>query len=590
MIFLRPYFLLLLILPVIFWAFHKARASAGAWAKVCDPHLLPYLTIDVAQARTRAYAVLMSLLWTLGCIMLAGPALPDKDLPTASAQTGIVAVVDMSPAMSKGAAQQMTRKLYDLADMRKDALLGLVLSDEVAYTALPMTQDKAFFKNIIPSLKERVMPRQGQNYAAGIKRAEQLLAQSGFKNGQILLITAGTDNVQALRQAVAQSAYPVAVIGVGAIEPQPVLLENGQFWQQNGTPKMIGVKALPAALGRSYRYAALDESDLGALLDFNKMDNVEKHDSTSKQYLDLGIFGMLFLVPLTALLYRKGVLFILALVFASCPAYAGFWWRTEQEDYQTQMQGIADFNVGHYDRALQSFDALPQDPEALYNKGNTLAYMGRIDKAIEAYTQALALNPAHEDARFNMEYLKRQQQKQQEQSQEQSKQEQAQQEQNHKQQEQNQEQQNAQSDANADAENKAADATSQTKSNNANADESSSPDSNADNKNADSRQNGDQNKASNQSTSASPKTDERGASQMVQGRQTDQAGAQKANALVPTQELAESKPDSKQSLATDSDKPLSAEKQAEQEWLSKVNPDAGRVLRYRLLKQYEEQR
>lgn len=589
MIFLRPYFLLLLILPVIFWAFHKVRSSAGAWAKVCDPHLLPYLTIDVAQARTRAYAVLMSFLWTLGCIMLAGPALPDKDLPTASAQTGIVAVVDMSPAMSKGAAQQMTRKLYDLADMQKDAVIGLVLSDEAAYTALPMTQDKAFFKNIIPSLKERVMPRQGQNYAAGIKRAEQLLAQSGFKNGQILLITAGTDNVQALRQAVAQSAYPVAVIGVGAIEPQPVLLENGQFWQQSGTPKMIGVKALPAALGRSYRYAALDESDLGALLDFNKMDNVEKHDSTSKQYLDLGIFGMLLWVPLTALLYRKGVLFILALMFASCPAYAGFWWRTEQEDYQTQMQGVADFNVGHYDRALQSFDALPQDPEALYNKGNTLAYMGRIDQAIDAYAQVLALNPAHEDARFNMEYLKRQQQNQQEQNQEQTQQnqEQAGQEQN---QGQNQEPQNAQLDANADPENKADDATSPTESNNAKPNEDSSADSNADKKGADANQDSDKNNASNQSTPASPKADEKGTSQMVQGSQTDQAGEQKANALVPTQEPAESKPDSKQSLATDSDKPLSAEKQAEQEWLSKVNPDAGRVLRYRLLKQYEEQR
>ena len=437
MIFLRPYFLLLLIVPVLFGAFHKVRSSAGAWTKECDPHLLPYLTIDVAQARSRTYAFLMSFLWTLGCIMLAGPALPDKDLPTASAQTGIVAVVDMSPAMSKGAAQQMARKLYDLADMQKDAVIGLVLSDEMAYTALPMTQDKAFFKNIIPSLKERVMPRQGQNYAAGIKRAEQLLAQSGFKNGQILLITAGTDDVQALRQAVAQSSYPVAVIGVGAIEPQPVLLENGQFWQQNGTPKMIGVKALPAALGRSYRYAALDESDLNALLDFNKMDNIEKHDSTSKQYLDLGVFGLLFLVPLTALLYRKGVLFLLAIMIASTPAYAGFWWRTEQEDYQTQMQGVADFNVGHYDRALQSFGALPQDPEALYNKGNTLAYMGRFDEAIEAYAQALAINPAHEDARFNMEYLKRQQQKQQNQ-------EQTQQEQN---QEQNQKQENAQSGA-----------------------------------------------------------------------------------------------------------------------------------------------
>ena len=91
-------------------------------------------------------------------------------------------------------------------------------------------------------------------------------------------------------------------------------------------------------------------------------------------------------------------------------------------------------------------------------------------------------------------------------------------------------------------------------------------------------------------TPTNPKSDGEGTPQMMQKSQTDQTGEQKANALTPTQEPTDNKPNSKQSLTTDSDQPLSAEKQAEQEWLGKINPDAGRVLRYRLLKQYEEQR
>ena len=42
-----------------------------------------------------------------------------------------------------------------------------------------------------------------------------------------------------------------------------------------------------------------------------------------------------------------------------------------------------------------------------YNRGNALAKAGKVEPAIEAYDRALTLNPAHEDARFNRDLLKK---------------------------------------------------------------------------------------------------------------------------------------------------------------------------------------
>lgn len=82
---------------------------------------------------------------------------------------------------------------------------------------------------------------------------------------------------------------------------------------------------------------------------------------------------------------------------------------------------------------------------AFYNSGNVLLKGGKTAESIEAYKQALRLNPADDDARYNLEYARKRQQQQQNQQQQQ-KQDKDKQKQDQKKddQQQNQDQQNKQ--------------------------------------------------------------------------------------------------------------------------------------------------
>ena len=118
----------------------------------------------------------------------------------------------------------------------------------------------------------------------------------------------------------------------------------------------------------------------------------------------------------------------------------------------------AEFCQGNFAAALQNF-AQEQTPTALYNQGNALAKSGKLEEAIKKYEEVLKLEPNHEDAKFNLEYLKQQQQQNQQnqqqnqsqnQDQQQNQQQQNQQQQNqqqNQQQSQNQQQQNQQAQA-----------------------------------------------------------------------------------------------------------------------------------------------
>ena len=334
MIFLYPYFLLLLFVPLVLLLIKHLSQKSNSWANICDAHLLPFLTIQTETKENTFYKRLLILTWCLACICLSGPAVLKKDIPTAFVGNGIAVVVDMSPAMDKAAAEQMTRKLYDLLSKENDFSFGLVLADSKAYTALPMTQDKAIFKNIVPTLKEQIMPTIGQNIPAGIKKAEDLLNQSGFKNGQILLITAGITDDNEIIQAIKNSSHPIYILGVGSdTQKHPVTLPTGQFWGGQ-TPILVGLESLSNTNGIKYNYASLDDSDLEILLNSSLTDKIEKSEQTVEQYQNLGIYGILLLLPLTALLFRRGVLFLFLICLLTSPCYAGFWWRTEQELYQ----------------------------------------------------------------------------------------------------------------------------------------------------------------------------------------------------------------------------------------------------------------
>ena len=84
----------------------------------------------------------------------------------------------------------------------------------------------------------------------------------------------------------------------------------------------------------------------------------------------------------------------------------------------TQWKGAAAYKNGDYEAAYENF-LQKTDATALYNQGNALAKGGKIAEAIKKYEEALQKQPDFADAKFNLEYLKKQQQQKNQQNQQQ---------------------------------------------------------------------------------------------------------------------------------------------------------------------------
>jgi tetratricopeptide (TPR) repeat protein len=84
-------------------------------------------------------------------------------------------------------------------------------------------------------------------------------------------------------------------------------------------------------------------------------------------------------------------------------------------------KGNADDALQAYDAAIKSTKSKNDQSASWYNKGVSLQNNKKLPECIDAYKNALKLNPADEDARFNLQKALLQQQKQQQQKEQQDK-------------------------------------------------------------------------------------------------------------------------------------------------------------------------
>ena len=128
--FIRPGWLLLLPLAVLLpWAWRRSRRAAGDWSRVCDPHLLRWLSVDKAGADLpggRRWLAGLALLLVI--LALAGPSwqkLPDISY---SARDARVVVLDLSRSMLAEDLRpnRLTRARFRLADLLMQTAEGQV--------------------------------------------------------------------------------------------------------------------------------------------------------------------------------------------------------------------------------------------------------------------------------------------------------------------------------------------------------------------------------------------------------------------------------------------------------------------------------
>ncbi|HHF7346367.1 TPA: VWA domain-containing protein [Legionella feeleii] len=205
--FLRPWWLLTC-LPLLGFIGCLWRQSPrmGAWAAVCDSHLLNYLVQSKKQGK-RHGALLFLLLSGLCMILsLAGPAWIRLPVPAYLQIQPRVLVLDMSDAMLANdlVPDRLNRakfKLHDLFKRRDAGQLGLVVYTGEPFVVSPLTEDAQTIDALLDSLTPDIMPVEGQRLDSALEEAGELITQAGFDHGQILVLTAETPSLAAVEVA-----------------------------------------------------------------------------------------------------------------------------------------------------------------------------------------------------------------------------------------------------------------------------------------------------------------------------------------------------------------------------------------------------
>lgn len=455
---------LVLILPLIavlmaLFLFQSKKNTA--LQQLVEPQLAPFVLTGQQQKTSYRLLALIGTLALIAIIAMAGPSWEKRKQASFKQQQALVIALDLSTSMYAKDVQpsRLVRARFELIDLlkqRKEGQTALIVYAGDAFVVSPLTDDAETIEAQAKLLNPAIMPVQGNRTAVVIQKAQQLLAQTQLKQGHILLITDEIVDQKETLKAIntARSAnIQTSILGVGTLEGSPIPLSQGGFVKNNAGNIVLAklnanvMQSVANAGAGIFVQSVIGDQDLNRLsqqFSNNNAQSLVKDEQTEISiWINEGIWLIFLLIPIVLLLFRKGYLASISLVFfmlpQSEPSLALSWddlWSTPNQQGQQAFsagnskqaanlfenqnwKASAAYQAGDYQAALQGF-IKDQSAEGFYNTANSLVKLNKIPEAMAAYTQALKLDKNHSDAKYNLELLKQQQkQKQQQQKQQQ---------------------------------------------------------------------------------------------------------------------------------------------------------------------------
>ncbi|MBO4719160.1 MAG: VWA domain-containing protein [Prevotella sp.] len=361
----------------------------------------------------------------------------------------------------------------NLVDHFTNDKIGLIVFAGDAFVQLPITSDFVSAKMFLSSIDPSMMATQGTDIAAAINMAVNSFTQEEGIGKAIIVITDGEDHeggAMEAAEAARKKGMSVYVLGVGSTQGAPIPIPGTGDYMKDNTGNTV-MSALNEEMCRQVAqagggvYIHVENNSAAQQQLDNELDKLSKKETSTTVYSDFdeqfqafGILALLLLIleicifdrrnPLLKRISffgkRKVVAALLLLVAMSISA---------QTDRQYIRQGNKQYNAGDYPNAEVSYrkavEKNPKNPQAAYNLGNALLAqkkdsaaieqfqnaakmetnplrkyqsfhnMGVIcqshkmyGEAIEAYKNALRLNPADDETRYNLILCKHEKQKQ----------------------------------------------------------------------------------------------------------------------------------------------------------------------------------
>lgn len=217
--FLRPLWLLSLFpLLLIWWALWRGHDSYAQLKKVVAPHLLEHLVIGKGQASLVRPVHLLSAMWLIGSLALAGPAWEREPSPFADDDAGLMVLLKVSGTMLATDVQpsrldRAKHKLRDLLQAREGLSTGLIVYSGSAHLVMPLTRDDRIVSAMAEDLTPELMPADGDALAEALALAESVLARAGVA-GSVLVMADVVAPSQAEAVGKLASSLPVQFLAM----------------------------------------------------------------------------------------------------------------------------------------------------------------------------------------------------------------------------------------------------------------------------------------------------------------------------------------------------------------------------------------
>jgi Ca-activated chloride channel family protein len=403
------------------------------------------------QQRKRPF-FLAIIICVLTIIALAGPTWNKKENPALKVNNPVILAMNVSSDMwakdvtpSRGERSKFVAQ--DLLEVLKTSEIGLLIYSREPFVITPLTEDTGMVANLLPIVAPDIMPENGDRLDRAIGLAVERMKDAGYSSGNIVVLTSDVgERFDAALEAAADASQQGFAVNI--IKMSEVPNDKLQMIADKGQGLLLDYKG--------------NMQSLVNRINNNYANELQQSKNMQTVWEDFGYY--IFCLPALFLLYyfRRGIILVWLVVLLVKPALAGWFLNNNQEamqmfnnaDYTDAAQkfedevwrGAAAYKSGNYQQALQDFTK-QEGLDGLYNQGNALAKSGKIKEAMAKYEEVLAQDKNFEDARFNLEYLKKQQEQQQNQQNQQNQSQQNPKQQNQKQEQQQQQQQQQQDSA-----------------------------------------------------------------------------------------------------------------------------------------------
>ncbi|NOZ53634.1 MAG: VWA domain-containing protein [Gammaproteobacteria bacterium] len=434
-------------LLLLMWLYVRRIQGSGSWVHVCDKQLLPYLLSGDQKKQSVWRVAVIGIVGLLSISALAGPVWKQLPQPVFRSQASLVILLDLSRSMDvtdvkPSRLQRARHKILDILKKRKEGQTALIVYALEPFIVSPLTQDAKTVASLTNDLSTDLMPFQGSYPDKAINKAIDLLKQASVLKGQILLITDSVEsrNIRDVIVNLKNSGHRLSILGVGTRGGAPIADTKGGF-VKDSQGAIVVTKLVEEPLkeyaklgGGRYHILTPDDEDINWLIDEFSTSRLSDEFSQKNDALNVdagrwreeGPWMLLLLLPLTAIIFRKGYLAVVVLLVLPVPntTYAFDWerlWKNNDQRAEVsfkkgevkeaaelfsdpQWKAAASYRAQDYEKALESLNDITT-PEAFYNKGNAFAKLGQLEEAIQSYDEALKINPEHDDAKYNKELL-----------------------------------------------------------------------------------------------------------------------------------------------------------------------------------------